>query len=322
MKALLVSIEGTICDDRPRRSAGMDTPEQFQRQVLLQDCSVAESVTGLRELAKRYAILYLGNRPPAALAATQEWLARSGFPAGRVFVDETYAGRLALLQNAHQEFDLLGGIGCSPEDNRLHTDLGCLSFILPDCGSGWMELPERIERAHRAEKTRENEIHLRGKVEGLARVLPRLVEQYGESIWEVWMQAVQKLAVDSIATRRLEDLQSFAEHGLNPDDLRDAARWDMALKEEGWQDDPAYGLQEYELVEASERRYVHKVKRCYYAELWKEYGYPEIGYQIHCHTDQAWWDCPAWNPKVRFEQPKTLMRGDDLCLFVQYLPEE
>ena len=49
---------------------------------------------------------------------------------------------------------------------------------------------------------------------------------------------------------------------------------------------------------------------------------PEIGYQIHCHTDQAWWDRPAWNPQVRFEQPKTLMQGDEYCLFVQYLPEE
>ena len=75
-------------------------------------------------------------------------------------------------------------------------------------------------------------------------------------------------------------------------------------------------------VETSEKRYTFKVTRCRYAELWKKQGHPEIGYQIHCHTDQVWWDKPAWNPQVRFEQPKTLMQGDDYCLFIQYLPDE
>ena len=29
-----------------------------------------------------------------------------------------------------------------------------------------------------------------------------------------------------------------------------------------------------------------------------------------------------WRPQVRFEQPKTLMQGDEYCLFIQYLPAE
>ncbi|MBU7047924.1 MAG: L-2-amino-thiazoline-4-carboxylic acid hydrolase, partial [Theionarchaea archaeon] len=82
-----------------------------------------------------------------------------------------------------------------------------------------------------------------------------------------------------------------------------------------------YGLQDPE-IEATESRCIIRVSRCRHAELWKECGYPEIGYQIHCRPDRTWLDRPAWNPKVRFIQPKTLMQGDDSCLFILYLPEE
>ncbi len=54
---------------------------------------------------------------------------------------------------------------------------------------------------------------------------------------------------------------------------------------------------------------------------WKNHARADIGYQIHCRTDFAWWDRPAWNPEVQFEQPKTLMHGDDYCLFIQSLPD-
>jgi hypothetical protein len=56
--------------------------------------------------------------------------------------------------------------------------------------------------------------------------------------------------------------------------------------------------------------------------IWKELGKSEIGYQIHCRTDSAWWDRPAWNSEVRFEQPKMLMQSDDSCLFIQSLPNK
>jgi hypothetical protein len=36
----------------------------------------------------------------------------------------------------------------------------------------------------------------------------------------------------------------------------------------------------------------------------------------------AWWNRPAWNSEVQFEQPKTLMQGDDYRLFIQSLPRK
>jgi hypothetical protein len=85
------------------------------------------------------------------------------------------------------------------------------------------------------------------------------------------------MAEGSREKRRAEDLTSFSQYGLDPADLRDAARWDALSREEDWENNPVYGLQDFELVEATKERYTHKVTRCLYADLWKERGRPDIG---------------------------------------------
>jgi hypothetical protein len=172
------------------------------------------------------------------------------------------------------------------------------------------------------QKIKENEIHLSGKIEGLARVLPLLLPKYGQDLWATYHGAVLEMAERSREARAEEDRASFAKHGLDPANLRDVAKWYEITDEEDWEHNPVYGLQDTETVEATDDRCVFRVTRCRYAELWQQHGHPDIGYQIHCNTDRAWWDRPAWNAMVRFEQPKTLMRGDDCCLFVQYLPDD
>ena len=172
------------------------------------------------------------------------------------------------------------------------------------------------------EKIKENEINLQGKIEGLARVLPLLLPKYGEDLWETYFEAVLEMADRSREARAVEDLASFAKHGLCPADLRDVVKWYEITDEEDWEHNPIFGLQDTEAIEATEHRCVFKVTRCRYAEPWHEHGRPDIGYQIHCRTDSAWWDRPAWNPEVRFKQPGTLMQGDEHCLFIQYLPED
>jgi hypothetical protein len=44
-----------------------------------------------------------------------------------------------------------------------------------------------------------------------------------------------EMAESSRETRRIEDLASFAQHGLDPNDLRDAAKWDELTREEDWE---------------------------------------------------------------------------------------
>ena len=321
MKAILVFIDGTICDTRPRHRL-MGLPDFYARAEILKDLPVPGSVQCLQELAQRYEIVYLGARPGLTLAATEEWLQINDFPKGPLFLAETLSERLSLVRGMRSEFDFIAGIGDRWDDNELHLEIGCLSLILQEFAGAWESIAQRIDAYHRRQKIKDNEIQLRGKVEGLVRVCPLLVSKYGEELWQAYFAAVLEMAEETRLAREKEELESFAQYGLDPTNLSDAAKWDELLRQADWQDNPVYGLQDFELVETAARRYVHKVTRCRYAELWKSHGHPEIGYQIHCHTDLAWWDRPAWNSKVRFEQPKTLMQGDDYCLFIQYLPAD
>jgi hypothetical protein len=283
---------------------------------------VPGSVECLNELSQRYEIVYIGARPEFALDFTGEWLEKMGYPKGPVYLAKEQEDRLILIKGIKSKYDFIAGIGDRWDDNELHLELGCLSIILQEHAGKWNTVISRIDEVHRKLKVEENRIHLSGKVEGLARVCPLLLSRYGEQLWETYLSAVMTMAENSRDERRVEDLESFRQHNLDPKDLRDAARWNELTREEDWENNSVYGLQDFELVEATRNRYVHKVTRCYYAELWKNHARTDIGYQIHCRTDMAWWDRPAWNPEVRFEQPKTIMQGDEYCLFIQYLPEK
>jgi hypothetical protein len=319
VKAILVSIDGTICDSRARRHL-IGVPDFYRRDRLLEDRAIPGSVECLKELSPRYEIVYIGARPDSTRADTEEWLEARGYLKGPLYLAESRKDQLSLVEEMKERFDFIAGIGGRWDDNELHSEIGCSSFILQEYEGKWDTVAERIERHHREWRLGANRTHLRGKVEGLARVCPLLLSRYGEQLWKAYLGAVLEMAENSREMRREEDLASFAQYGLDPTDLREAAKWDGLLREADWEHNPVYGLQDSELVRATECRYVHKITRCLYADLWKEHGRPDIGYQIHCRTDIAWWDRPAWNPKVRFEQPKTLMQGDEYCLFIQYLP--
>ena len=319
MKAILIFIDGTICDTRIRHQF-TETPDFYRQDKILTDRAVPGSIKCLKELALRYEIVYLGARPASTCPVTEEWLEKLGYPKGPVYLAESQDDRLSLIKEMDGRFDFIAGIGDRWDDNELHSGIGCLSIILQEYAGQWDTVAGRIDKYYRKQCVDKNRIHLQGKVEGLAWVCPLLLSKYGEQLWEAYFGSILEMAEASREERRAEDLVSFSQNGLDPTDLRDAARWDTLMREEDWENNPAYGLQDFELVEAATDHYVHKVTRCYYADLWKEHGRPDIGYQIHCHTDMAWWDRPAWNPDVRFKQPKTLMRGDGYCLFIQSLP--
>jgi uncharacterized HAD superfamily protein len=88
MKAVLVFIDGTICD----RSAQLHlegTPAFYGHDAILAGLSVPGSVDCLQELARSYRLIYIGARPESALEFTREWLDAMGFPQGPVFLAES-----------------------------------------------------------------------------------------------------------------------------------------------------------------------------------------------------------------------------------------
>lgn len=320
MKAILVFIDGTISDSRARyHLSGSDSFND--RGQILTDKVVPGSVECLRKLSSEYVIVYIGARPFSAKDATIEWLSVNDYPEGPVHLGNSQKDRLTIIRQVKNEFDFIAGIGDRWDDNELHTELGCLSIILKEHEGDWGSVAGRIEAHQKDLVIKKNQAFVAGKVEGLARVCPLLLKKYGASMWDMYQESVRELAESSREERRKEDLGSFKQHGLDPANLSQMAAWYKLLDGENRETEPLFGLQDREVIESSQSRYVEKVTRCYLAELWKKHGLPEIGYQIHCRTDAAWWDRPAWNPEIRFEQPQTLMQGNDSCIFIQYIPK-
>jgi len=157
MQAILVFLEGTICDTRPRHHLGIGTPEFYRREALLKDLAVPGSVACLQQLARRYEIVYLGARPAFALSHTEEWLERMGFPKGAIYLGETHSERLTLARKFKDKHDFVAGIGDRWDDNEVHAEIGCLSIILKEFEGNWAAVPGRIQKYERLTKIKENE---------------------------------------------------------------------------------------------------------------------------------------------------------------------
>jgi hypothetical protein len=136
MRAVLVFIDGTICD-RTAQLALMGTPAFYQWEAILAGVPVPGSVQCLRELARQYTIVYMGARPADALAQTRAWLETMGFPGGPVYLALTQDERLEMVRALGKELDFAAGIGDRWDDNELHLELGCLSIILQEHRGNW-----------------------------------------------------------------------------------------------------------------------------------------------------------------------------------------
>lgn len=78
--------------------------------------------------------------------------------------------------------------------------------------------------------------------------------------------------------------------------------------------DFAKAAQTEEEVEIGPKRYVFIMRKCHWAETFRELGAADLGYALNCSSDFAYARC--FNPKLRLERSKTLMQGDDCCEFV------
>ncbi|MFX1480239.1 MAG: L-2-amino-thiazoline-4-carboxylic acid hydrolase, partial [Promethearchaeota archaeon] len=284
MKSILVFIDGTICDTRHRHHYGTKSLEFNRREEILKDKAVPNSADCLNKISKIYEIVYIGARPKFTIDATEEWLEKEGFPKGDVYLGKTQEERLEMIEEIKSRYNFLLGIGDRWDDNELHLKIGCLSIILEEFNGKWDFICNYIMNYERKIKIAQNEIHLKGKIEGLARVLPKLFNRYGEEMWEVYFNEVLNMAENTRQERRKEELELFEKFSLSPQDLRDVAKWEELVNEQDWKINEAFGLQDKEIINATKNRFEMKITRCRYAELWKEFGFPEMGYQIHCRT--------------------------------------
>ncbi|UCG66437.1 MAG: L-2-amino-thiazoline-4-carboxylic acid hydrolase [Deltaproteobacteria bacterium] len=70
-------------------------------------------------------------------------------------------------------------------------------------------------------------------------------------------------------------------------------------------------LLQYDVLDDSESRFAVNIAGCRYADFYKEKGFPEIGYAMHCALDFG--EAKAFWPGVTLKRTKTLMQGNEFC---------
>ena len=67
------------------------------------------------------------------------------------------------------------------------------------------------------------------------------------------------------------------------------------------------------MIAADETKLEFDVKRCLYAEMYKEMGLGHIGDLLSCNRDGDF--CIGYNPKMELSRTQTIMKGADRCNF-------
>ena len=68
----------------------------------------------------------------------------------------------------------------------------------------------------------------------------------------------------------------------------------------------------FEVVEKSEKAFELKFSECLPARIFREMNAADIGYAFECYPAAA--VARAFNSKIRWTNPKNLMKGDDICI--------
>lgn len=136
MEAVLLFIDGTICDMR-HRIPYMETDDFYSDDNIGKDIPTEGSVAFLQELAETYTLVYIGARPACYTETTHKWLLESGFPDGEVYLGQDQQERMQIVRNLKHKYVFAAGIGDRWDDNELHLELDCRSFILQEWKPDW-----------------------------------------------------------------------------------------------------------------------------------------------------------------------------------------
>ena len=134
-----------------------------------------------------------------------------------------------------------------------------------------------------------------------ARILVPFVDALSE---ELAREDVTRILRETIVRVAREQGEALAEE-CGSRDLRSFAG---AL--DAWTRDDALQL---DVIEQNPGSLAFNVRRCRYAEMYRELGIPELGVILSCNRDAALIE--GFNPEVEFTRTKTLMEGADCCDF-------
>ncbi len=75
----------------------------------------------------------------------------------------------------------------------------------------------------------------------------------------------------------------------------------------------ADGALETDVTHASDDEYAYRVTRCRYAEMYREMGLADIGFELSCNRDATF--ATGYDPRIRLSRTQTIMQGAEHCDF-------
>lgn len=134
-----------------------------------------------------------------------------------------------------------------------------------------------------------------------ARIVGPLIKEFMKELGEEKTTAIVERTIVNLAKEAGRDLSEWIEgKGLE--------EFEKGL--ELWTRDNAL---EIEVLDRSETRFSFNVKRCWYAEMYKEIGIPKLGKVLSCARDFALIE--GFNPDIKLTRTQTIMDGADYCDF-------
>jgi Uncharacterized conserved protein len=136
MEAILVFIDGTTCDMRHRIPL-QGTDKFFSEEYIMMDIPTEGSVECMNELSQKYILIYIGARPSDYVEITKNWYRNVGFPESELYLGKNQQERMDIVRSLKMKYVFHAGIGDRFDDNELHLELGCMSFILQEWKPNW-----------------------------------------------------------------------------------------------------------------------------------------------------------------------------------------
>lgn len=134
-----------------------------------------------------------------------------------------------------------------------------------------------------------------------ARIAGPLIRAFMQETGEERGREIVGEVITALARESGEMLRAF----VGGDSLEDFAKG-LPL----WSQDDAVT---FDLIEVTPEKISMNVTRCRYAEMYRELGMADLGFDLSCARDFAMVE--GFNPSIKLERTQTLMEGADHCDF-------
>lgn len=141
-----------------------------------------------------------------------------------------------------------------------------------------------------------------------AGIIKPIYEEMVAAIGEHQARAIIDAAVRKAAIKAGADFAARTPGGTNLRTFQDL--------QDLWTQDDALVI---DVVKATDTEFHYTVRRCRYAESYREMGLGDIGHLLSCNRDGVF--CQGYDPRIKLSRTKTLMQGDECCNFEYRLEE-